>query len=785
MIFKTGKYLSTTLILILVCCVANAQLTQTVRGVAVDQLTQKPMQGATVNIIDLSKTTTTLQDGSFKFTNVPVGLHHLQITHIGYKSAVIENIIVTTGKESVFAVSLETDIKMQDEVTVKANAKRNRPINDMSLVSARAFTVEETQKYAAAVNDPLRMATSFAGVVAADDGRNDIVIRGNSPTGLLWKMEGLDIPNPNHFSNPASSGGGISILSSQLLANSDFITGAFAAEYGNALSGVFDLKLRKGNNEKREYTAQAGILGLNLAAEGPFSSKYKGSYLINYRYSTLNLLEKLGLNVTGGGSTNFQDLSYNIYLPTKKAGTFTLFGFMGLSSQDQNGEQDSAKWEKDEDRYRTKFTSNTTMSGVTHNIALAKNTRLTSGIGYSYTNTKDNENYAEKPDSLVNTFNDVYKTRKLSLSTTLNQKIGLQQTLRAGVIATFLNFDYYQKSRENPTKPVTEKINISDKTQTAQAFAEWQYKPVNNITLNAGLHFFELMLNNSSSVEPRAAVKWDIDRKNSIAFAYGRHSQMQALGIYFAEAQDATGKTYKPNENLGFTKANHYVFSYSRMFSKKLRFKTELYYQQLFNVPISTSDTNTISTLNVMTDYVTDPMVNTGKGKNYGVEFSLEKYMSNYLYFIANTSFYQSKYTASDGIERNTRFNGNYATSFTGGKDFVKVGGRKTYGFNIKLIYTGGFRNTPIDLAKSKAGGYTVYIDKEAYSLQNPAYFRTDINVNIKWNRPKYSSTLSLDIQNVTNRQNYYNQYFDPTKGSIQTAYQAGLIPILNYKVEW
>jgi len=124
----------------------------------------------------------------------------------------------------------------------------------MSAVSARAFTVEETQKYPAAINDPLRMATNFAGVASLDDGMNQIVIRGNSPTGLLWRMEGIDIPNPNHFAAKGSSGGGISILSSQLLSNSDFITGAFAADYGNALSGVFDLNLRKGNNEKRETT---------------------------------------------------------------------------------------------------------------------------------------------------------------------------------------------------------------------------------------------------------------------------------------------------------------------------------------------------------------------------------------------------------------------------------------------------------------------------------------------------------------------------------------------------
>jgi hypothetical protein len=165
------------------------------------------------------------------------------------------------------------------------------------------------------------MSASFVGVVSPNDGGNNISVRGNSPYGFLWRMEGIDIPNPNHFANAATSGGGISILSAQILANSDFLTGAFAAEYGNALAGVFDLRLRKGNNEKREYTIQAGLLGIDLEAEGPVSPGSAHSYLVNYRYSTLSMLANLGLEV-GDAITNFQDISFNVTLPTKRQGTF-------------------------------------------------------------------------------------------------------------------------------------------------------------------------------------------------------------------------------------------------------------------------------------------------------------------------------------------------------------------------------------------------------------------------------------------------------------------------------
>ncbi|MBC7827861.1 MAG: TonB-dependent receptor [Chitinophagaceae bacterium] len=781
---QNKKYLITIIASVFVTLLTYAQFTQTIRGRVVDQLLQKPLAGATVSIDGINKSGITQSDGSFRIKDVPVGSHQLQVSFIGFKEATLENIVVNTGKEVVLTISMETDVEMQQEVVVHAKSRKNKPLNEMSTVSARAFTVEETQKYAAAVNDPLRMATSFAGVVAADDGNNHIVIRGNSPAGLLWRMEGVDIPNPNHYATAGSSGGGISILSAQLLSNSDFVTGAFASEYGNALSGVFDLKLRKGNNERKEYTLQAGLLGLNIAAEGPIAPFYKGSYLINYRYSTLSLLSKMGLDITEG-TTNFQDLSYNIYLPTRRAGDFTFFGFGGLSSQNAAVEKDSLKWDSEGDRYGGKFNANTSAAGITHSIFIGNNTQLKSAVSLSYTENNYDEQYAEKTGSLSNTYRDNYKTTKWIVSSSLNRKIGLKHALRTGIIANSIRFNYFQKSRENPNAPVLERMNTSDNTQTLQAFAQWQYKPYNKITFNAGVHYLSLLLNNTNSIEPRASLKWDIDKKNSLAIGYGLHGQIQPLGVYFAKTKSAEGEWVYPNKNLGFTKAHHFVLSYNHAFGKNLRFKTEFYYQDLFDVPVSVYDTSSFSTLNIQGDYVTEPLTNKGKGKNYGVEVSLEKYLSNNFYFLLNNSLYESKYTALDGINRNTRYNGNYVSNFTAGKDIVSKNGRRTIGANIKMIYAGGFRHSPIDLDRSRNEGYTIVDEKAAFSLQNAAYFRTDIRVSVKWNRKNLTSTLSLDIQNVSNRQNVYNRNFDPFKGEVVTSYQTGIIPILNYKIEF
>ncbi|GAO43432.1 TonB-dependent receptor [Flavihumibacter petaseus] len=768
---------------ILIPFLLSAQVTQTLRGQVTDQLLQTPVAGATVSLPALNRKTVTDQQGYFRFDQVPIGIQQLNITHTGYQEIWMDNLNLISGKEMVLSVPMQLSIKSEAEVVVKAKALRTKPLNELSVVSARAFSVEETQRYAAAVNDPLRMATSFAGVVGSDDGGNNIVIRGNAPSGLLWRMEGVDIPNPNHFASANSSGGGISILSAQLLSTSDFVTGAFAAEYGNALGGAFDLHLRKGNNEKREYTAQIGMLGLNLAAEGPFSKHYKGSYLVNYRYSTLQLLGKLGLDI-GTGSTDFQDLSFNINLPAGKAGTFTLFGFGGQSAQNFDTETDPVKWETEADRYGGKYEGKTGVAGMTYSLPIGKKIQWKTRIAYSLQENQYDERYAERPDSILNTYKESYDTRKMIANTAIQYQLSNKHAFSGGLTFTGIRFNYLQHSRENPGDPVLERINTTGNTGTVQAFAQWQYRMSEKWMVTGGLHFLQLMLNNTNAIEPRVAIRYDADRKNSFAFGYGSHSQIQGMGVYFAETPD--GSTHSlPNKNLDLTRAQHFVLSYNRLLGKGLKLRAEAYYQMLADVPISIYDTSTFSTLNIMEDFVTDPLVNNGKGRNYGLEISFEKQLRNHFYLLFSNSFYKSLYTAADGVERNTRFNGGLASTLTAGKEFVHHTNKRSFGVNGKLVYLGGYRDTPINFEASEQLGYTKYYENLAFSQQMPAYFRMDIRLSMKWNRPRHTSTLSLDVQNLTNRANIYGRRYDPLKGEIINEHMTGIIPVLNYAIQF
>lgn len=675
--------------------------------------------------------------GNFKLEALPLGNYSLKVSFMGFKETIFPMVQLNSGKEVVLTIPLEEDITQIDEFVVTSSEKA-RTNNEMIQISGRTFSVEEARKFAAAVNDPGRMAASFSGVTSTDDGNNKISIRGNNPNGLLWRMEGIEIPNPNHFTNPGTSGGGVSILSSQLLANSDFLTGAFPAEYGNALSGVLDLSLRKGNNENQEFTLQAGFLGLDVAAEGPIAKNYKGSYLINYRYSTLSLLSKLGLPL-GDFVTNFQDVSFNLYLPTGPKSTITLFGFGGLSDQDGHALTDSLEWESEGDRYGSTFFSNTSAVGIKHAYILneanfLQTTILASGTALGTTEFRLTDELREQ-----DRFYENYSNSKVTLSSVLNTKLSAKTSLRSGFYVNQLYYNLREDDFDENTQGLHTNINSKGNTQSIQAFSQLNYRASERLTVNVGLHYLQFLLNNSTSVEPRFSASYALDEKQRVSLGYGLHSQVQPLGTYFAE-HEVNGQLTLPNKDLGLSKSHHFVLGYDRSLTPYLRMKVETYYQHLFDIPIKSGVEETYSIINQQWTFATDPLVNEGLGKNYGVELTLEQFTHNDLYFLLSTSMYNSKYKTNEDVWRNTAYNGNFNVTLTAGKEY-KLKNERVLGLNIRTIYGGGLRSTPINLEESMEKGEGVYEDNLAFTDQNPAYFRTDLRFSLKKNTSNSTRT--------------------------------------------
>ncbi|NJM16776.1 MAG: carboxypeptidase-like regulatory domain-containing protein [Bacteroidales bacterium] len=516
---------------------ANGQdLTQTIRGTVFDQESQATIEFAYI-IIQNGKplgSTISENDGSFKITGIPVGRYNVMVTMVGYEPMSIPEVLVTTGKEVVLDIAMKQSVTELKEVTVKAHSRKDKPLNTMATVSAKTFTVEETRRYAGGIDDPARLVSAFAGVSVGNVSNNAIIIRGNSPKGVGWRLEGADIPNPNHFAGGNVAGGGaVTVFSSQMLSNSDFYTGAFPSEYGNAMAGVFDMKLRSGNNEKFEHTFQLGTMGIDFASEGPVGKPGGASYLFNYRYSTLGLLTKSKLIETDE-IVAYQDLSFKINLPTTKAGTFSVWAIGALDEDTKPETMDSLEWEFDVDLKKYKWTQGLFVLGLSNTLNLNKSFYLkTSVTGSGLSSIFD----VEKLDDglqLAAYQNMANESSKITFSSTLSGKISSRLSLRTGIIANQLNYSLRLKSLiDDVPGSYTELSNELGSSYFYQGFVSAQYNVSPGLSAVGGLHMQYFDLNKKHSIEPRLGISWTLDENQELSMGYGLHSQIEELRVYF------------------------------------------------------------------------------------------------------------------------------------------------------------------------------------------------------------------------------------------------------------
>lgn len=761
--------------------------TQNIRGNIADKLSQNPLVGATIQISSLQITVNSDSLGNYVLLNISPDRYEIKVTFPGYKTIVMPNVMVTSGKEVILDIALDEEYEQLGEVTVNATNKGGT-INKLATVSARTFSMEEVNRYAGGRSDPARLAANFAGVSAPDDSRNDIVIRGNSPVGVLWRIDGMNVTNPNHFASVGTTGGAVSALNTNLLKNSDFFTSAFPAEYGNATSGVFDLGLRNGNNKKRETTIQTGVItGLELTTEGRFSKKSDASYLVGYRYSLAGIAQAVGINIGTTATPTYQDLSFKLNSGNTKFGRFSMFGILASSTIKIGGGSANTLYGGGN---QVDFASKIGIGGITHFKQINSKSFVSSTVGVNYaSNDQTAYDFDKMADStFTREVSNVAKTTYY-LSSNYNLKINSRLFFKVGFQDEVIGVDLFYKTKDQIFAPEKQIWDYQKTTNLAQVYTHLKYSISRKLTLNAGLHSQVFFLNNSTSVEPRLGLVYNVSNKSTLNFGYGLHAQMQPINVYFLQSQDANGNTVYNNQNLDFTKSHHLVLGYNIQPFNDWRIKTEVYYQSIYNVPI-TSFSSSYSMLNTGSTFktdLTDSLVNKGTGTNYGIELTVEKFFSKGYYGLFTASVYNSTYKGSDGIERNTAFNGKYVFNVLAGKEW-KVGkdARNRFSMDVKFTNAGGRAYTPIDLVASKALGREV-LSTDAYSGNYENYYRLDFKAGLTLNskKRKVAQTISLDLQNVTNHKNVFSQSYDRQRQELSTTYQLGFFPNLVYKLQF
>jgi len=792
--------------------IAQAQ-TQTIRGVVIDKTSEKPLPGVTVQLADAapgqdagrrsSANLGTMTDsaGRYALTGVPLGRHQVSFGSAGYHPASIPELLVTAGKEVILDVALEQRLVTLKTFTITAAAtKKGAAANEFAAGSARSFSVEDVTRYAGGRNDPSKLVSNYAGVVANSDARNDIVVRGNSPAGVLWRIEGSPSPNPNHFSALGTTGGPVSALNTNVLKNSDFLTGAFPAEYGNATAAVFDINLRSGNSSRHETTLQVNAFsGLEATVEGPLNNKNNGAaYLASYRYAVAQLANAVGINIGTKAVPHYQDWAFNLTTGKGALGRFSFFGMGGLSHIDLIGANtDSTDFygQTDQDGYDK---SNFSYFGIKNTLDIDNRTYLRTVVTYAH--TLDQYTQYRYPDP-VPPYHDRWlqysndnRTSTTRFSTYLNQKVNPRFSYRIGVAgeALGLNLHVYSKIARPAVAPFDTVSNYDGTPFLLQYFGQFKYRLSESVSVIGGLHgmHFAASGNNSSALEPRLSFVYQLPAGQSISLSYGLHSQLQPLPVYFQTFDETDNIRDSANRKLGFTRAHHFVAGYEWRFLPGWRLKAEGYYQYLFDVPVERGFSG-FSMLNAGADFGFPDkvgLINKGTGTNKGLELTVERFLNNGYYVLLTTSLFDSKYKGSDGVERNTAFNYKYVVNALAGREW-KLGnsGANAFTLDIRLSTIGGRYATPVNVGASLAAGYQVDDTLHYNSERLSDYFRLDTKFGYRTSskRRRFSSTLYLDLQNVTNRRNIFLLQYNQAKGIASPIYQIRFFPDILYRVQF
>jgi len=775
---------------------------QTVRGVVIDQDSKQPIAGTTIVIAGSNplKVILTDKNGSFRFDKLPIGRITLHVSNVGYEKIILPNIVVNSGKETVLNITIQEAVAQLEGIVLTFDKNKGQPLNDMTLVSGRSISPEQTNRYAGGFNDPSRILSNFAGVTSSQDGSNDIIVRGNSPKYLQWRLEGMQITNPNHFSDQSAVGGSISALNNNLLATSDFYTGAFSAEYGDVLSGVYDVKLRQGNNEKFESTFGLGVLGTELTFEGPFKKGYKGSFLVNYRYSTISLISDLGLAQGIDGALNFQDAAFKVVLPTKQAGLFSFYGLVGLSNflfKDVS----PALWQTPGNRFVANKIgedynkgSHLANLGMNHTLTITKNSHINTGLSYSSEGIDDDvfENFkiGNSETNQLN-FNGRLKRSTYRGEITYNNKLSSKLKLQVGSKYALLDYSFNQSMFRDSTNVRSTLVNFNENISTIRNFVSFRYRFNEKVTTVFGVQNMNVLLNNKSTIEPRLSLNWELSKTSALSAGYGKHSTMESIHHYYTQVKLADGRNIEPNKDLDLLKAHHFVLGYEKRFNKNMMVKLETYYQDLYDLPVANSKGNIFATINEGLDFQYLDLVNKGSGKNYGVELTVERFFNKNFYYLVNASVYNSTYKALDGIERNTRFNGNYLVNVLFGKDFPKLGKaqNKTISFNSRAFFGGGKKIIPLlrgadgNLAVDPANN-RFYDYAKAYEKDIQDIYQITMSFSYKINKPRATHEIFLNIENMTNNRAKLTEFYDPGEpGAVGNMKQGGVFPNLMYRV--
>lgn len=769
----------------LISSLSFAQSFQTVKGTVLEIFTETPIEGVEIKILKEGvaiKSAVSNAAGNFKITNIEIGTYDVLFRHINYEAFISPGVEISVSKEIVLDVDMALSSVSLSEIEVTPPKLRGKPVNEMATTSSYSIQADDAKRIAGGLDDPIRVAGTLPGVTSATGfSENFISIRGNSPRALKYMMEGIELPNPTHFARIGSAGGTFTLFSLQLLDKSDFYTGAFSAEYGNALGGVFDAKFRKGNSEKYEHIIQAGVLGLDIASEGPLSKNKKASYAFNYRYGLVGLARLIGYPT----QPVYQDFSFTLNFPLNNRSNLKLFAIGGTSLRDRNAETDSTLWEESIDRTNLVLKSEMGTLGAVYKYFLTDRTVFKATAAASYTNQIDNKQYVNDDYSVIDQRKNEYSSLPLSIAASIKHKFSKHHFHVTGF--NFVNtFHDWRSSRYLfRTQSFVTPFNGSGVSNEFKAYTLSKFFLSDQWAVNAGLHYTSYDVNAGQAIEPRVSIDYRINDKHALSASYGMHSQIEHFATYWFTDRSNEANLH-PNRSLGFARSNHYILGYKGKVWTNHSLRIEAYYQDLYDIPVDPF--GSFSMINMTELNQIRLLNNNGTGQNYGIDIGFERYTENGLYYILNGSLFRSFYRGGDGVQRSTAYDNMYNVKILIGKEYKlkeKDGKYKAFAWNTNLASLGGQPYTPVDLDASELEQETIYNESIAFTKRDKPLVILDFTFSYKINSEKRRSVWSIQIKNLFSNGNaIYREYDTVTKREV-TIPSSSIFPVVSYRLEF
>ncbi|MEO8067874.1 MAG: TonB-dependent receptor [Flavobacteriales bacterium] len=766
------------LILLGVC--SSAQTTAILAGRVTDAASSLGLAQASVEVVIGDTSFTAISDslGYFRLDGLPTGIVAVSGSMPGYGSAVENDVWLRSGKPE------HVDLRLPREGKVLPEATVHRTVTVYPAAGAYDLTVEKSLRYPATFFDPARLASAYPGVSATNDQANHFSVRGNSPNANAWLLEGVEIVSPNHTGNagtpsdqPTFSGGGTTMLSAQMLGNSHLYTGSVPVQFGNALGGVMDMRLRRGANDRPRFTAQAGLIGIDLSTEGPFAKGGKASYLINYRYSTLGLLGAMGVAL-GDEAITFQDLAFNVATPIGRRAWLNVFGMGGMSSNRFDAKEETER-EFDKDERNIDYESNMGAAGLSSTVALGERAQWRTTVAWSEGEQERLEEMAQLSTGVVVRVDQTrLRERKVSGYTEVQ-----------GALGSLLTYTIGGSAMEHTVDRIGFSFRQENTAWLFRPFADLRVAVSERVSVSTGAAWSHFTFNGSSVLQPSIGVQCVVLRKAVVSLTAESRAQLPQMQLY------STGTAEAPvNHDIGLSRSSELVAALSLpLGSGATLLHIETFYQQLTDIPIADTrlvddaGIGTYSMVNAWDEATFINLVDSGDARNVGVELALARRMQRNWFYQVNTTIYDATYVDANGVERNARWNGQYIANLVLGREWAKQreGSKRTWGASIRANTMGGQYATPIDVELSRDAHTTVYDLSQAYTDQLGSIFRMDVRVYLKREHRNRTGMWALDLLNATNAQNEAFKYFDVRKDEVVTKYQLGLIPNLSYRIEF